>query len=842
MHEHLRHKLLGGWANLMSGHPWIVLGITLTLAAASIALTVARLEFNPNRNDLISDELDWNQRFIDWQDNFPGSFDLYVAVDAWGDGDRETPESRRTAERIVDELGARLKTDPHVRDVVWGFDTRTVSPRAMRLMPLDMFERQVADMTAVAKLLESETIWVQLGAAMRPAVEDEELGVTALRNLIVQGQQQWHYLTTTNGRLMIIRVTPELATDTLNAVEPAIRAIRAALAEVLAANPGGAAGLTGIEVVEADETDAATRDSAIASVVAVVLIAVLLIAAFHSVRTPLLIVASLLVGVAWAFGFLTLAIGYLQVISVVFTVMLLGLGVAFGIHIASRFELVRHNYPAGLAGFRDAMRDTIETMGPGVITGAITTSAAFCTTLMTDFTGVAEMGLIAGVGVLLCLTAMFTVFPALLRLIKPGHEHVRQMDQRRFHLYEDHWIAPFHTRPWVTIGVWVAAAGASLLAVTQMRFDYNLTNLLPRGIDSVEWQERIWRDGEQSIFYGISIVSSHEAARQRVEALRAAREAGSTIGDVGGYALLFPDDEPAKLALLADAREQVGAIVDRVAAEPPAEPRGAMALLGQIGQRIAGVRQELAANIAAVLDTSPLLETDLPDEVMRSYVAVDQHGRQRYAIEIYPRLDEGVTNPLDPRFLPRFIHDMQRVDPNVTGVIAQIFFSGDLIRRSYLIAGIMALAAVFVLVVLDFQKVTDGLMALLPVAMGFAVTFGLLWLLGQQVNPANIIVMPLMFGIGVDFGVHMLHRYRSDDVTRPLGLTAGTGKAIMLTSCTTIIGFGVMMIARHRGIASLGFVLALGIAMTLVACLTLMPALLELRSRRRETRRVASQS
>jgi hypothetical protein len=114
-----------------------------------------------------------------------------------------------------------------------------------------------------------------------------------------------------------------------------------------------------------------------------------------------------------------------------------------------------------------------------------------------------------------------------------------------------------------------------------------------------------------------------------------------------------------------------------------------------------------------------------------------------------------------------------------------------------------------------------------------------MYLLDMHINPANIIVLPLMFGIGVDSGVHMLHRYRQDPVSRPLGLTSGTGKGITLTSLTTMIGFGAMMLASHRGIRSLGFVLAVGIGLTMIACLTVMPSCLELR--RRFTADAASQ-
>ena len=216
---------------------------------------------------------------------------------------------------------------------------------------------------------------------------------------------------------------------------------------------------------------------------------------------------------------------------------------------------------------------------------------------------------------------------------------------------------------------------------------------------------------------------------------------------------------------------------------------------------------------------------------MRPYISED--GR-RYALEVCPAVGPELHGPLEPSFLRRFIADMRSVDLDVTGVIAQIFYSGDLIKTSYEWAGLYALAAVFALVLFDFMRIGSALLCLLPVAMGFAATFGVMWLCGMQVNPANIIVLPLMFGIGVDSGVHILHRYRMDHVNRPLGLTAGTGKGVAVTSLTAVIGFGCLVLARHRGIQSLGFTLATGICLTMLACLIAMPAWLELRTRRRE--------
>jgi len=232
----------------------------------------------------------------------------------------------------------------------------------------------------------------------------------------------------------------------------------------------------------------------------------------------------------------------------------------------------------------------------------------------------------------------------------------------------------------------------------------------------------------------------------------------------------------------------------------------------------AGARER----VAAALSTRPLTLDDLPALGKRE--AVGEDGR--LLLKIYPRGDL-----YEPRELEPFMTEVRKIDPLLTGTVVQIYESALLMKRSYQWAGVFAVVAVFLLVYLDFQRLADAVLCLLPVGVGFVTMFGAMWLAGFSINLANIIVLPLLFGIGVDAGVHLMHRYRVAPRDHPPGLTAGTGKGILLTGVTTMIGFSSMMLARHRGIVSLGFVVTIGVGLTLLACLTVMPAVLELRNR-----------
>ncbi|MBI1337196.1 MAG: MMPL family transporter [Phycisphaera sp.] len=902
MFDRIRNRCLRVWPHLLAKRPGWVLFLTGALVAASIAITVGKWHFQSDRNALLSDKLDWNKRFIHWTHSFAGTYDLTVVIDAG-----EHPDTK-AARELADELGVALQSHTDtVSRVIWRFHVSRASPHAMRLLKMEDFKARLSELESSAPVLRSPTPAALVGETVRQMLASQNQDVTpaqagagidqlnALLRAIGQtisdpspeghhfeelsldtssaGVQPWEYLTSDNNRLYFMRVTPQRDGNTLSALSDSIKTIRSVIHNSAAKYPTVQAGLTGIEVIENDETQAVQSDSTLASVVALGLIAVLLIAAFHSVRTPLLAIGSLLFGVAWSFGYLFLFIGHLQVLSVFFTVMLLGLGIAYGVHLASNFELIRHRHPDDEEGFAAAMSETFSTVGPGIVTGAVTTAAAFFTTVFTEFTGVAEMGHIASVGILLCLVAMFTVFPAMLRLFKPGHAHFKPMENRRFHFFEEQWITPFIKRPVITVSVAIVVMFASLGAISRMHFDYNLESLLPTGIDSVAWQERI-SEGGQSIYTAVSIVPDMKTAKERTEAFRKL----PTVGSVQGIGLLFPEDDLQKVEMIEAIRQKLSAdlakldqpiheppgqlvqqltlmqsLIVSFAAQTPEELRPSVKKVGQTirdilttlsgfddatrSQRLENLQRQYdhwRRWIAQAFDTTPLSPDDLPGELLEPY----RNTKGQFVVEAVPKLpdDGSIKSPLSPYFLPRFIRQLETIDPEVTGVIVQYYRSGYLIKSSYQKAGLWALLVVFILVYLDFRRLDDALLALAPVAVGFAATFGVMYLCGMKINPANIIVLPLMFGIGVDAGVHVIHRYRQDPTTRPLGLTAGTGKGITVTSYTSMIGFGAMMLARHRGIFSLGFVLTVGIGLTLLACYTIMPAWLELRARRQQRR------
>jgi hopanoid biosynthesis associated RND transporter like protein HpnN len=897
-----RTRLMGALAGLVCRRPRTVLLLATILSAASVFLASTRLGFQPDRNALISESLPWNRLFLDWRSSFPGQTDFYVVVDA---GPLDAPDSAQRvvrAQALIRELGPALARDPHVERVVWSYPVSGFSPRTLRMEDWPAFEARLRDLADAAPLLASDTPEQLLAHAAQVAAGpgedklDEARAAALLRSFsglldalgrtlakpvgerpalgdLLDPPGPGDRFITTNGRLFFIRVTPRVDAGSLDMFGLPIASIREQLAAALARHPGVEAGLTGIDVIESDETTVAQRDATLTSIGAAVVIAGVLVFAFRSVRTPVILMIALLHGVAWSFGFATLAVGHLQVVSIVFTAMLLGLGIDFGTYQATVFERLRHHEPDDGDGCTQAMVRSLQAVGPGLVTGALTTSLAFGTTVFTDFRGVAEMGLIAGVGVMLCLVSMFSVYPALVRLYKPRLHHVARAAEHRFDVYKEAWSLPTARHPRATVAVAAILSLISLTLATQARFDFDLLKVFPENLESLRWQRRVAKDGGAEVWTATVIARDLDHARQLKQLIE--DRAGEIVSWVGGIGVLMPSDDDRKVAALNALRPGLVPAAERAltkakpappwldldtqlalltgplnaAAQAPDTPAALRPLLAEASNRAAAARATLgsftpelrrerlailraeyaqfrrrtAQQISSLLDTSPLTPADVPADLLHSYL---ERGGQRVALEVSPRVPPTATSALDPVFLPRFVKALEALAPGVTGVMVQVYRSGDLIRSSYVWAGLWAFLIVTVAVYMDFRRWSDVLLSLTPVACGFINTFGLMMLAGVQVNPANIIVLPLMFGIGVDTGVHVVHRFHRSPGEHPLGLTHGTGKGLTLAAGTTMIGFGSMLFAEHRGIADLAFVMTAGIGLTLLCAWFVMPALL----------------
>ncbi len=880
MHEPLRQRLLESWARLVTRRPAATLAIFALLSIVSIAFTAMRLEFQADRSLLVDADLEWNARYLDYKRTFPRWDDLLIVItdrqiaEALERGETPEGELSEAVEPFTQRLTAKLTGEPTIGVVQHGHSNE---PRYARLA-LSGPEAQYASLRAgverAALPLRAASLSQMLqeiaGADAALAPESIASGLSELAGLlariadavehpqtsILESGPEFVPLYSESGRLRLVQVSPRAEDNAISAIAPAVETIRRHIAETLEEDPAFAelaVGLTGIGAIEADETALSIADSTLASVIGAVLIVVLIVGALRRWKAPLLAMLSLAMGIALTFGYLTLVVGHLQLLSIVFTVILLGLGIDFALHLIAGLEIRKHRHDDVVAAFEE----TFVMVGPGMLTGAVTTAAAFAITALTDFRGVAEMGIISGGGVLICLITVVSTFPAMIALSRKWDEVVVAPETPDEHEFAGGALHFTEHHPRTTLAICLAAVVAAIFGGLRVTYDPNILNLQPPEIESVRFEHLLIADSRSSAWAALSTADDLETARQRTLAFLELPETAA----VGGAGLLFhPQREQRREALRAllpesidsaapgsldEAREalaQLGAslrlltLTEHAAATSASE---SAALLQEMlvhpdaGETWAQLERLYARDRALLVDRFNILLSestpsvdDLPPTVRERAVGTDGS----LLLRIQPADAASGAHLLDPERLSGFVEAVRHVDAEVFGPPVQILESSRLIVAAYTQACILAVAVVFILLVLDFRSIADALCAMLPVVLGFVGMFGVLGVGGLPLNFANIIVLPLIFGIGVDAGVHMVHRWRLHETGVPRGLSDGTGRGITLTMLTTIIGFASMMVAHHRGIFGLGLTMTAGLFCTLLACYTALPAVLALRS------------
>jgi hypothetical protein len=411
-------------------------------------------------------------------------------------------------------------------------------------------------------------------------------------------------------------------------------------------------------------------------------------------------------------------------------------------------------------------------------------------------------------------------------------------------------------RPRLVMLAGMACTMAVAGGLHELDYDHNLLNMQPDGLESVEVEKKLLEECDQSVWYALSIADSREQLLERKERLVAL----PNVERVDEIASLLPADEELKRPVIARVRDRLAGLPER----PPQIPVDRIETLGEtlawahaeVVKRPGGLRtawhierirdalrrltpeecyrtvsafQQRAAGdllsrlhaLAVVADPEPPTLDDLPPSLVERFVG----SSGRHLLKIYGRGDIWNFESLE-----RFVHDVRSVDPRATGNPLQAYEASLEMKRSYEQAALAALVVILGVLWLDFRHVGHALLAALPLFVGMLQMFGLMGLVGIDLNPANLIGIPLILGIAVDYGVHVMH----DAIERPgpYRMSASTANSVLVDALTTILGFGALMVANHRGLESLGRVLSLGVTTCTISALILLPALLTmLRSR-----------
>lgn len=654
----------------------------------------------------------------------------------------------------------------------------------------------------------------------------------------------------------------------------AVSRFRELVLEVQAEVGGVNAGVTGEGVLDFDEMVQSQKDSTMATTLSLALVALIFVFGYRQMVRPLLATGCLVIGLGYTMAFTTATVGHLNILTITFVPMLIGLAIDFGVHLITRFEEELAN---GLTK-TDAMELAMVNTGKGIFTGCLTTAGAFAAMSITDFRGIREMGVICGGGLVICLIPMMTLLPALLlgrRSVRATHQPVAKAPANETPDLRARIERIWLERPWTVLGLAGALSAVTAVGAFRVHFDYNLLNMQSPQLASVQFEHKLVDSAEKSVIFG-AVIATNLAEAQLLEArLRAL----PTVGSVESMASFLAADSTTKLALIQGIRETAAPIEF---AEPDSRPvdlndlsqtlwslqgylalaadevalRGRTNLLNDIvslknalgefrTELFRGTPQErerharkLAAFQYALLsdlrDTINTLRTqdntgglrpiDLPDPLRNRFVGVQSN----LLLQVYPR-----TNVWDREPQQAFVAELHSVEPTATGAPVQMYFYTELLKQSYVEAAWWALAAIVILVWIHFRKFSSVVLSLIPVGLGTLWVVGIMGWVGVPFNPANIMMLPLVIGIGITNGIHILNRFAEEK--NPSILAKSTGKAVFVSGLTTVAGFGSLVLAEHQGIRSLGFIMAFGTATCMTAGLTVLPALLTVGERKPPT-------
>ncbi|GAW67411.1 transporter [Geoanaerobacter pelophilus] len=867
--------------SLSSRRPWLVLAAALLLTVLSLWLTWQRMEFLTGRDDLMPQNTSFNRDFQKFKADFGDMEEIAVVIEG-----NDPERVGAFGSKLYDTLSRDNKV---FSDVFYPYALPFFQKNGLLFMPLEDIKELHHNLALAAPALKAlsaspsvQTLFTHLTKSMERYVSGDDSQLPSLLFMLDKlgaGFKSFGGGKGTPPSLETVFMNPDssfakagrqqiltaLPVRDLQGFVPAGKAIEKVRAEVarLKALPefkGVTVGLTGTPVLENEEMATSQNDIALATAVSLALTVVLLLFAFRGVLNVLAAMASLLVAISLSFGFATLAVGHLNILSMVFAVMLIGIGIEYGIQVVLRYQ---EELNLG-AGEMPAIRTGLEKNVWAIVMAAATVAAAFLTFVLTDFRGIAELGIIAAGGVAICVLVTFTVLPAMLVLLS---RHRKPHSRQGLTHLSEHGFIPrlLFGRPRLVIALTVLCCLASLYPLSRIAFDYNLMNLQAEGLESVTYAYKLMKSKENSGYFAVVTAKDEAEAREKSARL----EALPTVDHVVSLHTLVPDHQPEKLAELAAIRRELAdvkpapyeeelslmelptvfenfrnaAVALKGKLEKERRPEAAqvasfVAILdkffaglekerdrnavGMLQEFQGGMFRELPQKIEALkqsLDASPVTAADIPEQLRARFVG--KSGR--LLLQVAPKWEIFNREPLE-----EFLSQVKSVDPHATGQPVMVYESMTIMRDAYRLAFIYAFAAIVVILLVAFRSVKFAAIGLVPLVVGVLFMVSGMWLFGIDFNSANIIVMPLVLGIAVDSGIYIINRFRREEGSAAAVVLSSTGVGVLLNTLTIMASFGALMVAHHQGVFSIGAVMSLGMVACQLAFMVTLPAVLTL--------------
>jgi uncharacterized protein len=836
----------------------LTLLIGFGLAVGAGYYTSRHFAINTDINTLISDKLDWRQRDVQFDKAFDRDSTILAVVEA------PTPELTNSAAAALE---AKLRDDKtnfvSMQPLGSG---EFFEKNGLLFLPTQQVAEFAGQFEKAAPLIEimaGDPSIRGLTGALETGLAGVKRGEVKLDNtarpfnLIAQTVEDvlkkgtaifsWRELTsdkplTDSEKRAFIEFKPVIDYSALEPGKDATDAIRKAAAE--REFPGkyqAHVRLTGPIPIANEEYSTVQEGAIVNGIGTVVVVLIILWLALHSGKIIFAVFLNLFVGLSITTAAGLLMVGSLNLLSVAFAVLFVGLGVDFGIQFSVRYRSERFKND----NLVEALEEAARRVAIPLSLAAMATAAGFLCFLPTDYKGISELGEIAGAGMLIAFFSSITVLPAILKLINPpgesepvGYAFLAPVDR----FLEDHRVA--------IVGGTLAIAIAGLPLLYFMKFDFNPMNLRNPKAESIATFLDLRKDPNTGA-NAINVLTHSEEDARKIEAKL---EKLPEVLRVQSLDSFVPEDQPAKLKLIAQAAKVLNPALspDSIDAAPSDQENvdslkssveslrrtagdgkgpGAVA-----SRRLADALEKLAnsnestrnkaqaifvdpltivlGQLKNAMQAGPVTLQTLPEVLLRAWKAKD--GLMR--VEVLPKGD-----PNDNDNLRRFASAVLAAEPTAIGGPVSIFKSGDTVVSAFIHAGIYALLVIGVLLWITLKRFTDVLMTLVPLLVAGAVTMEICVLIGLPLNFANIVALPLLLGIGVAFKIYYIVAWRSG---RTNLLQSSLTRAIFFSALTTATAFGSLWLSSHPGTSSMGKLLALSLLTTLAAVLLFQPALM----------------
>ncbi len=835
-------------------HAALLVAVILALTVGGGIYSARNITIDTDLNKLISQDLPWRQQEAAMDKAFPQNVDLLVAV-----VDGKTPD---LAEDAAAALAAKLKSqDTLFRNVRVPDGIMFFRQNGMLFLP----KNEVQDFAD--QIIKAQPFLGTLAAdpslrGVFSAIGLLALGVghgdidardiapalngvaRAVEFSLAGGYEPLSWQGLLSGRnpdprdlRHVVLAQATLSYDALSPGEGAADQIRKDAAELgLTPDRGMNVRITGQVALDDDQLATLSEGAAFSTLLAGGLLCLWLFLALSSTRIFLAIIVTLAVGLIACTTFAVGVVGSLNPISIAFAVLFVGIAVDFGIQFSVRYRDER--YRSGDLG--EALRRTASGIGRPIAVAAIATAAGFFSFVPTAYTGVSDLGLIAGVGMLIGLVLNLTLLPALIALMRPRGE-LRAVGFA--------WAAPIdrflitYRSPVILLAVLIALGSAA--ALPRLRFDFNPLNLQNQKSESVAALFDLMTD-PMSTPYTIEILTpSPAAAAELADKLGALPEVDQALT----ISSFVPEDQDAKLAILADVKTLLGPSLSPPVVLPPPTDSDLMAAISKCAAQmkdIAGkdpaaarLQRALEAALAKGPEVLPALKANLsdgvprrledmrlvlsakkvsldtiPDDLKRDWVTQDG----RALVQVFPKGDARQNS-----VLRKFVQSVREIAPDATGMPVTIQESAKTVIGAFVTAGTIAVVAIALLLLAVLRRVEDVALVLGPLLLACLMTLATSVLLDMPINYANIIALPLLLGVGVSFDVYFVMRWRAG--TSDL-LQSSTARAILFSALTTGTAFGSLALSNHPGTSEMGKLLTIALIYTLFCTFVILPALL----------------